>query len=480
MKHDEYRTYDAVGLAELVARRDVSPVELLDAAMARLEAVNPKLNAVVSTFADRARERIAKQDLRGPFAGVPLLLKDAPMAGVITNPNSKLYASGAPEAADSALVAAYRESGFVIFGKTNFPEFGLGAITEPTQTGTTLNPWNFELTCGGSSGGAASAVASGILPVAQASDGGGSIRIPASCCGLFGLKPSHGRVSIAPARERMGGASIRHALTRSVRDSAAMLDVSCRPQPGDPYFLESPEQSYASQAAQDPPRLRIAVLRTRVSGQPIQDACVQAVDDAARLCESLGHHVEEAWLPINTDALTPDVMKVVGAGLVMDLDAETKRRGRPLADDDIEPQTRLYYEEGRRCSGADYVWALEHYTAVSRQVLPFFQKYDVLLLSTLGSLPIPVGLMKNPSGDLQQIMARYLEYCPNTLLFNVTGQPAMSVPLFWSERGMPIGVQFAGKVGAEGLLFRLAGQLERARPWFDRVPPEISAVGARA
>jgi Asp-tRNA(Asn)/Glu-tRNA(Gln) amidotransferase A subunit family amidase len=473
MNGSEYQKFDAVGLAHLVAEHEVTADELLDAALARLAAVNPKLNAVILTIEDQARRRIARGLPAGPFAGVPFLLKDAQMAGVVTNASSLLFANSVPVHDDCALVASYQRAGFVIFGKTNMPEFCLAAITEPALCGPTLNPWNLKLTCGGSSGGAASAVASGIVPAAQGSDAGGSIRIPASCCGLFGFKPSRGRVSMAPEREGSGGANILHAVTRSVRDSAAILDVSCRPEPGDPYYLSPPERPFSEEVALDPPSLRIAVLRTSLSGRPIGTDCTAAVGDAGLLCESLGHNVEEAWLALDTESLTPAVMKIVGTNLVADLNAEAARRGRAIETDEIEPSTRMFYDEGLSCSGAQYVQALQSYNAVSRAVAPFFARYDVLLLSTLGSLPIPVGMLKGGLGELKDVMARYLEYAPNTLLFNITGQPAMSVPLTWNEENVPIGVQFVARAGAEAMLFRLAGQLERARPWAMRRPPEI-------
>jgi amidase len=474
MNSEEYLGYDAVGLAELVARGDTKPNELLDAAMARMAQVNPTLNAVVQTFEPAAREAIADGLPHGPFAGVPFLIKDITLQvrGEPTTAGSKMFANAIAEC-DSALVSAYRRSGFVFFGKTNTPEFALLGITEPDLYGATLNPWNLERTCGGSSGGAASAVAAGIVPAATASDGGGSIRIPASCCGLFGLKPSRGRVSMAPQGEGWGGLTCLHALTRSVRDSAAILDLSCKPQPGDVYWQAPPSIPFANEVKRDPGRLRIGMLLTNLQGGPIDKEIAEAVADAGRLCESLGHIVEEVKPPVDISGLLPAALTVISASVVNAIDGEVERRGTPLRDGEIEPVSRMIYEQGKSFTARDYLKAVQSLHRISRLTAPFFETYDVMLLSTLGRLPIPAGMLRGADVDLGVLVAKFADYGPNTQLFNVTGQPAMSVPLAWSADGTPIGIQFAGRAGDEATLFRLAGQLETARPWFARRPPEL-------
>jgi amidase len=464
MNFEDYRRHDAVGLAGLVARREVTPAELLDAATARMAAVNPAVNAVTLDLSARAR---AETPAEGPFHGVPFLLKDlgATLAGTPTSGGSRLLAEAiAP--ADSALTAAYRAAGLSIFGKTNTPEFGLWPVTEPELLGVCRNPWDTSRTPGGSSGGAASAVAAGIVPAAHASDGGGSIRTPASCCGLFGMKPSRGRVSFAPAGEGWGGASIQHAVTRSVRDSAALLDVACRPQPGDPYFLAPPERPFAEEATREPGRLRIAFMAGAMQAPALDPECEAAVREAAKLCESLGHEVEEAQIPGDVAAMAAAASAVIGASIAAGLDAEADRRGRPIADGEIEALTMLMYRRGQAVRGPDYVRGLQAIHAYGRAEAQLFEHYDVLLLSTLGSPAIPVGWITE---DPRLINERLFAFMPNTQAFNNTGQPAMTVPLAWSRGGLPIGLQFVAKMGAEATLFRLAGQLEKARPWFDKV-----------
>jgi Asp-tRNA(Asn)/Glu-tRNA(Gln) amidotransferase A subunit family amidase len=420
-----------------------------------------------------ARRAIAAGLPKGPFAGVPYLLKDVTtqLAGAPTTGGSRVFAK-VVSLDDSALVADYKRAGFVIFGKTNTPEFGLVGITEPVLWGTTLNPWNPELTCGGSSGGAASAVAAGIVPAAQASDGGGSIRIPASCCGLFGFKPSRGRVSMAPQGEGWGGLAVLHAETRSVRDSAAILDASCRPETGDPYYLAPPATPFAGEVGRDPKSLRIGLITTNIYGEPLEKAVEVAVRDAAKLCEGLGHKVEEIKAPACVETLIDTVMTVVCTAFAANLEREAARRGRAIGEDEVEPITWMLYERAKTFTGLQYARAIQAMHTISREAAAWSAPYDVLLLSTLGTLPLPVGMLKSGLMDLTTITERFYKFGPNTQLFNITGQPAMSVPLAW-EGNTPIGIQFVGGVGDEATLFRLAGQLEKARPWFDRTPPEL-------
>ena len=467
MDFEDYRRHDAVGLAGLVARREVSASELLDTAAARMAEVNPKINAVTLDLTERARAETVGP---GALCGVPFLLKDlgATLAGTPTTAGSRLFA-GAEAGADSALTAAYKGAGLSIFGKTNTPEFGLWPVTESELLGVCRNPWDLSRTPGGSSGGAAAAVAAGIAPAAHASDGGGSIRTPASCCGLFGLKPSRGRVSFAPLGEGWAGASIQHAVTRSVRDSAALLDIACRPQPGDPYFLPPPERPFAEEAAREPGALRIAFTTVAMQSPGGLDAeCQAAVRETARLCEELGHHVEEAEIPGDVAAMQLAAGTVISASIAASLDAEGERRGRPIAAGDVESLTLATYRRGAAVSAAAYVRGLQALHAYARAQAQLFETYDVLLLSTLGSPAIPIGWIFE---DPKLIGERLFAFMPNTQAFNNTGQPAMTVPLAWSRSGLPIGLQFVARMGAEATLLRLAGQLEQARPWFDRTAP---------
>jgi amidase len=468
MQFEDYRRHDAVGLAGLVAKGEVSAVELLDAALERMGQVNPAINAVTQDLSERARKQ-AQGPAAGPLAGVPYLLKDlgALLAGTPTTSGSAVFKDNVP-AADSAVTTALHSAGLNIFGKTNTPEFGLMPVTESRLLGPCRNPWDLSRTPGGSSGGASSAVAAGIVPAAHASDGGGSIRTPASACGLFGMKPSRGRVSFAPVGEGWGGASVQHAVTRSVRDSATLLDVICQPQPGDPYFLAAPERPFAQEVGRDAGKLSIGFSLEALASGNLDPECAQAVRDAAKLCESLGHYVEETTLAGNLGAMQAAAGAVIAASIAATLDAEGERRGRPVAQDEVELLTWLMYRRGKEVSGADYVRGLAAIHAYGRAVAAQFERYDVVLMSTLGSPAIPIGWLTE---DVSQYATRLFDFMPNTQAFNNTGQPAMSVPLAWSQGGLPIGLQFTGRVGEEALLFRLAAQLEQAQPWFDRIAP---------
>ncbi|HEY0646280.1 amidase [Phenylobacterium sp.] len=467
MRFDEYRSHDAVGLAALVAKKEVTPGELLDVAVARMAEVNPKINAVTRDMTDLARGAPAGS---GPLAGVPYLLKDlgAAYGGVPTTYGSKLFAQVVP-AADSAMTRLYKAAGLNIFGKTNTPEFGIWPVTEPHLLGVCRNPWDLDRTPGGSSGGASSAVSAGIVPAAHASDGGGSIRIPAACCGLFGMKPSRGRVSFAPGGEGWAGASIQHAVTRSVRDSAVLLDAVCAPQPGDPYFLSVPERPFAEEAGRDPGKLRIAFFDEALTvGSVLDPEVAEAVRETAKLCEGLGHHVAWAKLPGDHSAMQAAARTILWASVAANIEAECERRGRPLAEGEIEPATYDIYRRGKETAAPAYVRAVQAVHAYGRAAASLFGTYDVLLLATLGRPAIPIGhLFEKPEETVQRLFS----YMPNTQAFNNSGQPAMTVPLAWSSGGLPIGLQFAARTGEEALLFRLAGQLEQAKPWFDRVAP---------
>jgi amidase len=473
MDSAEYMSFDATGLAELVVQRHVLPGELLDAALKRQAEVNPAVNAVVRTLEGQARAAITDGLPDGPFKGVPFLAKDITthMKGVVTSAGSRLMKDNVATA-DTALIAAYRKAGFNIYGKTNTPEFGLLGITEPNLWGATRNPWNLSITPGGSSGGSAAAVAAGIVPVAGGGDGGGSIRIPASACGLFGFKPSRGRVSMAPQGEGWGGLTVLHTLTRSVRDSAATLDVACLPQPGDIYWHEPPQTPYAEHAKRAPRQLRIGMLTTNLYGGPQDSEITDAVREAGKLCEELGHVVEETTPPTDIRDLIGAVTTVISAAVRHTIDSEIERRGRPLEPGEIEIPTQALYEAAKSQTSRDYVKALMTMHILARATAPFFARYDVMLLATLGRMPPRVGILQEYGFDLKVLQDKFYDYGPNTQLFNITGQPAMSVPLAWNSGGLPIGIQFAGCAADEATLFSLAGRLEEARPWFNRRPPE--------
>ncbi|MDQ0463681.1 Asp-tRNA(Asn)/Glu-tRNA(Gln) amidotransferase A subunit family amidase [Caulobacter ginsengisoli] len=464
MNQADYLAQDATGLADLIKRREVSAGEVLEAAIARMAEVNPKINAVTLDLSDQAR---AATPADGPLSGVPYLIKDlgAHVAGTSTSGGSRLF-QDVVQPADSAIVSAYRKAGLVIFGKTNTPEFGLEPVTEPEAFGPSRNPWNLDNTPGGSSGGASAAVAGGIVPAAHASDGGGSIRCPASCTGLFGLKPSRGRVSFAPANEGWGGFSIQHAVTRSVRDSAALLDAVCKPVAGDPYWMTPPERPYTQEVGRDPGKLRIGFFAGSFSAADIDPECAAAVHAAAKLCESLGHEVVEAKPDADFAGARAAAGQVIAPSIAATLEIEGRRRGRPVELGEVEGLTLALAKQGEGVPASAYIQAIQTAHAFGRAVARYFETYDVLLTSTMGRPPVPVGWLRG--GPREQYVDRLFSFMSNTQAFNITGQPAMTVPLAWSQGGLPIGLQFVGRMGDEAGLFRLAGQLEQAAPWGDK------------
>ncbi|UCE86280.1 MAG: amidase [Deltaproteobacteria bacterium] len=468
---EEYDRHDALGLAERVERGDVRPSELLELAIRRAEERDPAIGAVVIPMFDEARAAIEAGLPAGPFRGVPFLLKDlhACYAGVRTTNGCALFEDFVPDH-DSEIVRRYRRAGLVIFGKSASPELGLSTSTESRLFGPTRNPWNRDTTAGGSSGGAAAAVAAGILPAAHASDGGGSIRIPASCCGLFGLKPTRARNPSGPdVGEGWSGMSTAHAVTRSVRDSAALLDATRGPDVGDPYWAPPPERSYLEELRRSPGALRIAFTTRAWNGVPTHSDCAAAVTDAAELCARLGHRLEEDAPVIDPQMLAEVARIIISASVRAALEDRAAALGRELKADDVEPATWGLLAMVPS-TGADYARALRNMHALGREVGRFFERYDVLLSPTMATPPLPLGALNASSGDLQQYVGNLLLTVGFTQLFNITGQPAMSVPLFWNGAGIPIGTQFAGRFGDEATLFRLAAQLEAERPWFDRRP----------
>jgi amidase len=473
MTTDDFAWLDASAQADLVHRREVTPAELVDAAIGRIEALNPTLNAVVTPMFERARTAAAGPLTDGPFAGVPFLVKDlaAEVAGVPFFEGSR-FLDGYVPAVDCEIIARYARAGLIALGKTTTSEFGLLPTAEPALHGPARNPWDTGRMTGGSSGGSAAAVAAGLVPVAHGNDGGGSIRIPAACCGVFGLKPTRGRVSFAPLYGDLGnGIVAEHVVTRSVRDSAALLDATAGPMPGDPYAAPPPARPFAAEVGADPGRLRIAVSTAAMNGAEVHADCRAAVADAAELCAELGHDVAEA-APALDGARLDALFSKVWTGLLGWMIADWSRRlGREPKPEHFEPWTWRMYEVARTITADDYLMAIQDLQAVARDVAGFFAAYDILLTPVVAAPPLPLGSFVWSHERRREARAAVAQFSAFTTLFNATGQPAMSVPLHWNADGLPIGVQFAGRYGDEATLFRLAAQLEAARPWADRRPP---------
>ncbi len=471
---DELAFLDATAQAGLVRRKEVTASELLDAAIARVEQLNPELNAVVTPLYEQAKEAASTVSGDAPFSGVPFLLKDlvSEYAGAPRTDGSAFVAGHYVSPVDSELVRRYKRAGLIILGKTNTSEFGLLPTTEPHRFGPTRNPWNTRLGTGGSSGGSSAAVATGMVAAAHANDGGGSIRIPAACCGLVGLKPTRGRNSLAPHYgDIAGGIICEHVVTRSVRDSAAILDATAGPMPGDPYALDAPDCSYAVEAGRDPGRLRIALDTRSLSGLPAHADCAAGAEAAARLCEELGHEVVEASPAIDGKRLLKTFGAVLTAYLCWNIDDWALRIGRTPSVEDFEPVTWRMYQNGLRQSAGDYLLAVEQMQQISRDFAGFFSNREIWLTPTLARPPVPVGYFEYAPNERDRFFARLAEYTGFTLIANATGQPAISLPLHWNGDDLPIGVQLTGRYGDEATLIRLAAQLERARPWADRRPP---------
>ena len=464
---------DATALAELVRQKEVTPLELVEAAIERIERLNPPLNVVVTKMYDQARAA-ANSDLpSGPFTGVPFLLKDllAAYEGVPMSSGSAYLKDFKPNH-DSELVARYKRAGLIVVGKTNTPEFGILPTTEPSLFGAARNPWNPDYMTGGSSGGSAAAVAARLVPMAHANDGGGSIRIPASCCGLFGLKPTRARNPLGPDfGDMFSGLVAEHAVTRSVRDSAALLDATSGPAPGDPYAAPPPERPFAEEVGMPTSTLRIAFTTRAALGTPVHPDCVAAVEDAARLLVDLGHIVEEATPVVNGDMLVKSFMAIWSAGCTWTINSLSYAVGRMPAEGELEAGTAALYEMGKKVSAPEYLLALQYLQILGRQVAEFMTDYDLLLTPTLGSPPLPIGSFAPTAEDAMAGMRVATAFVPFTPICNATGQPAMSVPLYWNAQGLPVGTHFVGRFGDEATLFRLAAQLETARPWADRRPP---------
>jgi amidase len=467
---DLFASHDALAVGQLVKTGKLGARELLDGALARLRTLNRSLNAVTDFYDGPLLEKSVAMAGKGPFEGVPFVVKQlmADCAGTPTTLGSRFFASQPVAVADSAAVARMRRAGLVIVGRTNTSEFGLAPTTEPAFGGATLNPWRKGLSPGGSSGGSAAVVAARGLPMAHATDGGGSIRIPAALCGLFGLKPSRGRVSLAPIGETLAGAGAQHCVSISVRDSAALLDALAGGEPGDPY--PAPAAGSFLAATQRPPgRLRVAFMRKPVGGAPLDPALVAAVERTARLLEGLDHQVEEAS-PDHDPAASGEALGTIMAANTW-TNVQIRANGRVPGPDDLEPVTRQAAEHGRQISAHDYIRAVQTFHRTGRQLGAFFERHDVLLSPTIARVSLPLGAvrMDGSSEQYQQGLAPMVAF---TSVCNAAGVPAMSMPLAWSEDGLPIGLQFIGRFGAEEMLFSLAAELEHAQPWRDRKPAQ--------
>jgi amidase len=478
---DDIAFLDATAQADLVRRRQVKPIELVDAAIERIERLNPTLNAVVTPMYDEARRAASGPLPDGPFAGVPFLLKDleAQYDGARLTEGSAMLRDYVSDH-DTELVVRHKRAGLIVVGKTNTPEFGLMPTTEPRLFGPTHNPWDPSRTPGGSSGGSAAAVAAGIVPAAHGNDGGGSIRIPASCCGVFGLKPTRARTPLGPdLGDDWRGLAIAHALTRSVRDSAALLDATSGPDLGDPYWAPPPERPFLQEVGADPGKLRIAFSIDAGDGVPAHPDCVAAVKDAAALCADLGHEVAEVSPALDRERITQSIISLICASTTAQVDDWAGRVGRAPAADLFEPYTWALYQLGRQRLASEYILGVQDLQRLSRDIARFFVDYDIWLTPTLAEPPLPLGSFDPTPEDPLQGLTRASAFMPFTPICNVTGQPAMSVPLYWNAGGLPVGAHFIARFGDEATLFRLAAQLEEARPWADRRPP-ISAEAVSA
>jgi len=471
MAFREYGNYDGIGLADLVRKKQVSAGELLDEAIARTAKVDPEINAVVVKHYDYARRQIDRGLPDGPFTGVPFLLKDL---DILETTRTTFGANAFKEyVADhtSTLAQRFLDSGVTIFGKSSSPEFGLLPTTESRLFGPTRNPWNLAHSSGGSSGGAAAAVAARILPVAHASDGGGSIRIPASASGVFGLKPSRARNPLGPDRgEGWGGFSCGHVVSISVRDSAVMLDAVHGPEASSPYVAPPPERPFSQEVGRDPGRLRIAFTDKSPYGDAIDPEIAAAVRQIAALLAGLGHHVEERAPKLATDPAVVMAI-IVAANTALSVRLAEQRFGRAMTDNDFEVLTLASADNAQKASATDYVAAQLGAFAISRGLASFFETCDVFLCPTLCSPPLRIGEIDSMSEDLSHIAPILRRYMPATSMFNMSGQPAMSMPLAWNAAGLPLGMMFASRFGDEATLFRLAAQLEQERPWKHKLPP---------
>jgi amidase len=492
MAFTDYGKYDGLGLAELVRKKKISPAELVEEAIRRIETHNPKLNAVVLPLYERARKAAKGRLPDGPFKGVPFLIKDlmSMLEGVPTSGGNKLW-KNIPAKVTTELARRWENSGVIVLGKTNTPEFGLTPYTESETLGPARNPWDTTRTTGGSSGGSGAAVAARMVPLASGGDGGGSIRIPASANGLFGLKPTRGRTPTGPIiGDAWEGFTVEHVLTRSVRDSAAMLDATKGSDVGAPYVIQD-AGPFLREVGKNPGKLKIAYSTKSMLGKNVHTDCVKGVEETVKLLRKLGHVLTEDAPPINGEEYSLHFLTIVAAQMRADIEEAAEAAGKRVSMDDFDITTFGTGLFGTILKASDYARAMRYLQMVSREIGRFFEKYDVLLTPVLNQPPVEIGALKpsaseqstlkligrtgatwilDAMGIIKPLAAQTFEFIPWTPVFNVTGQPAMSVPLHWNEAGLPIGMHFVGKWGDEATLFRLAGQLEKAKPWFNKGP----------
>jgi len=465
MNISEYFSYDALGLAELVRTKQISSIELLEVAIALTEKLDPKLNAVPIKHFELARENLKSNTDSGIFNGVPFLLKDLNnyLKGTVTSGGSRALENITADHT-SELVKRTLDSGLNIFGKTNSPELGLTVTTEPVLYGPTRNPWDLDRSSGGSSGGASSAVAAGIIPMAQASDGGGSIRIPASCCGLFGLKPTRARTPLGPVSlEGWGGQSIFHCVSVSVRDSAALLDVTSGPEKGAPYRSAYQEKSFLEQINIEPGNLKIGYLKD--SSISVDEDVKEVMNSTIDLCQKLGHSVESTKINFSSEEISLAIITIISSNVSYAVKSQSDQTGREVSNEYFENVTLQMAENGNNFSASDYVNAIKINHRLGQELEKMFDQYDVLLSPVLASPPVKIGTIDMNTNDMKTYVERLTKYSPFTGIFNQSGQPSMSVPLFRTKENLPVGSMFSAAFGNENLLFSLAGQLEQAQPW---------------
>jgi amidase len=494
MSFAEYSRLDGLGLAALVRERKISAREVVDECLRRIERINPRINAVVRLLPEQARATADGVLPDGPFAGVPFLLKDltSAYAGVPTARGSRAFRDFVPQV-DSELVRRHKAAGLVILGKTNTPEFGLQPVCEPELFGPTHTPWKVGHTSGGSSGGSAAAVAAGLVPMAHGDDGGGSLRIPAACCGVFALKPSRGRMPTGPnVSEHWWGCAAEHAITRSVRDNAALLDATCGVESGDAYHLPPPPRPFLSEVGTPPGPLRVLLVKEPIMPAQLHVDCATAVSNTGKRLLDLGHRVEEGKLDIEPFAFAQDFFLLVCVAMAGDIDNGPRLLGRKIRSSEVETSTWLASLLGRQAAATSFVQARARLLSIGRTMANLFERYDIVLTPTLAQPPLPIGelapkgferalhktiaalnlgfLLRLP-GVVKATVSKAFAYAPFTAVANVSGLPAMSVPLDWNRDGLPIGSHFMAKLGDEATLFRLAAQLEAAHPWATRRPP---------
>jgi amidase len=470
----ELASFDAIGLAEEVRRGRLAAAEVLETTIAAIDRLNPRLNAVISKLYDEAHEQIRRLDPQRPFAGVPFLAKDlfAEIGGTPLHEGSAFLQNRYRSSEDSELAARWREAGLVIVGKTNTPEFGLKPDCEPRLYGPTINPWAPGRTTGGSSGGSAAAVAARLVPMAHANDAGGSIRVPASCCGLFGLKPTRARNPMGPFYGDAGSGIVsEHAITRSVRDSALLLDVTARLELGEPYYAPRPETSFLSAASRPPGALRIGMVTEPGGDLAVESECLAACQAAGKLLEELGHRVEDAGFTHDAMAYHRRCVHIFSALTNWAIKDWSRRTGREISEGDFEPFTWFLYERGQKISSGDYLLIVQDMHRYTRDIARFFERFDVMLTPTMMMSPPELGYLSASKETIMEMVPRLTGYTFFTFIANGAGLPSASLPLHWTAQGLPVGVLATAAAGREELLFSLAAQVEAARPWATKVPP---------